>query len=196
MSLSAFDEYDGYARQRVAVACGGDGWSDLYQGTYAIGFVMEDGAVHPDDVRTELMAALRPADLVVEDRRTEHDWGASGPVFFDLLIGVAGSLSASVLFATVQGLIRRARRSDDLPELEAPDANRIWHSVERFVGSALRAGGPRLSSIEHRGNHWYVRGDGLRGEFEAAVDNQGEIVIARLVEPNQRPLTWPPDESS
>ena len=190
--LSAFDEYEGYAHQRVAVAEGGSGWSPEYEGTLAIGFIVSDGAVEPDMVRAKLLEAIRPADVVIQDRRVEHDWGASGPILYDLLIGMGGSMSAAVVIAAVQGLLRHVRRSEDAEGgAVVVGADEVSRKFVEFVASALRGGEPRADLVERRQAHWYVSGTCSRGPVEALLDDTAEIVIARLVLDDQPPLTWP-----
>lgn len=189
---TAFDEYAGYAHQRAAVAEGGSGWESQYEGTLAVGFVIADGAVDPDEVRSALLEAIRPADVVVEDRRVEHDWGASGPILFDLLIGMAGSMSASAVVAAVGGLLHRARRSEEAPEHRPTvTADEVSRTFAEFVSSALRGRDPKIDEISMRDGYWYVSGRCSRGRMEGLADASGEIVIARLVQEGQDPLVWP-----
>ena len=190
--MSAFDEYKGYAHQRAAVAEGGSGWSAKYEGTRAIGLVVSNGAVEPDMVRAKLLEAIRPADVVIEDRRVEHDWGASGPIIYDLLIGMGGSMSAAAVIATVQALLRHVQRSEDGEGgAVIAGADEVTGKFVEFVASALRGGEPKANLVERRQGHWYVSGSCSRGPVEALLDDTAEIVIARLVLEDQPPLTWP-----
>lgn len=193
MTKGAFEEYGGYASQRVAVVEGGSGWDDSYEGNFAIGLVLEEAAVDPDVARAKLMAAIRPCDVVVEDMRREHDWGASGPIVYDLLIGMSGSMMVTGVAMVVQGLIDRATRGD-APERTAASAEEVSHAFNSFVQSALKGKNAKVDDAENRGDHWYLQGRCSRGRVEGMVDPRGEIVLARLVKEGEDPLVWPTHE--
>jgi len=192
MGPSAFEEYDGYAQQRAAVVEGGTGWSASYEGDFALGFVLRNGAVDPDAARMKLMEAVRPCDLVVEDSRREHDWGASGPVVFDLMIGIAGSMSATVVLWAIKDLLAMVKRSEEFPEgIVDLSAEEVSTTFGEFVSSALRGRNVRTDEVERRGDYWYVAGRCSRGRVEGLVDAAGEIIQARLMKKGQEPLAWP-----
>ena len=170
--------------QRVAVVQGDFSWSGGLTVESCVGFCVEEGGVDPDELRSALLDAVRPADTMVDDVRREFDWGASGPLAHDLLITVgvgvpAGVLSAA-LYDALRSLVRKVRRSE-AQVLEPGDQDFAWRSFSKFLEYAMKASELSLVAVVRRQDHWYIRAQSDRGEIEGVVDDQGLIMAARLI---------------
>lgn len=190
-----FNDYEGYMNQRIAVVGAEGGPIDVYAGS-AIGFLLEDGGTDPDLLRAELLEAIRPADLRVTDKRSEDDWGASGPLLHELIITVSTELATNVasaaLYDSLRAALRRIRRSDDSPSIaDVMNEKDAWKTFADFIEFAMKIKRVRLEEIEQRTEYWYVRAEIDHGAVEGVVTNQ-RVVAARTVREGQAPLEWPP----
>ncbi|GIU84961.1 MAG: hypothetical protein KatS3mg008_1736 [Acidimicrobiales bacterium] len=193
---SAFEDARGYAVQRVVIAAQGSVYEESFNASEAMGFVISDGAVDPDLVRSHLLEVLLPADFIIEDRRQEHKWGASGPLSLDFFIGIASSFTAATVYETLKYLLKRAVRSKDSGGHIQINADSAWMVFTRFVELALDAKPRRAIQLERREGHWFILADTSRGEVEGVIDAGGEICAARLRSEGEGTINWPPTLTS
>ena len=194
VSPTVFDEYGGYMHQRVAVLGATGARGPETDVDSAIGFVVEEGGSDPDLLRTTVLDVVRPADLTVEDRRSEYDWGASGPLVHELVItvaiGVPASIVSAALYDCLRAALRRARRSEDAPGANVRE-DTAWETFASFVEFAMGARRVRLEEVNQRHGHWYARAWTDRGVVEGIIDGDG-LLAARVVREGQPALAWPP----
>jgi hypothetical protein len=143
----------------------------------AVGIHFDEGGLDPDLVRRDLLAVVLPADLMVDDVRREYDWGASGPLYHELLITLAAGTGSTLIATAILACLKRMREC--LGKVRAaredegePSAEQIWVRFKEFVKSSFRASSVTAVDVTRFPSGWHVlaEADGVLVEGRVSID--------------------------